>query len=212
MSTWAILTDTTLCTGCEECVKACKLENELGKDRPRRWKRRIDDLCSTRYTTMVRRPGDRFVRQQCRHCLEPACVSACLVGALQQKKDAEGRPEGPVIYDRDKCIGSKLYVRVCPANVIEFLPEDKKIRIYVARCTFCAQCVDACPVDALATTPEFLLADTDRFSQHLIVDGLSGEAGAAEPEVTESAPQSEIASSAADETPTPSEPERESQD
>ncbi len=85
---------------------------------------------------------------------------------------------GKLSYDRDKCIGCKLCMRVCPANVIEFLPEDKKIRIYVARCTFCAQCVDACPVDALATTPEFLLADTDRFSSHLIVDGLSPAAKA----------------------------------
>ena len=29
-------------------------------------------------------------------------------------------------------------------------------------CTFCAQCVDACPVDALAESPDFLLSDTDR--------------------------------------------------
>ncbi|MFC2077435.1 4Fe-4S binding protein [Candidatus Bipolaricaulota bacterium] len=48
--------------------------------------------------------------------------------------------------------------------------EKNKIRMYVARCTFCAQCVDACPVGALATTEEFLLADTDRFSENLIVE------------------------------------------
>lgn len=77
---------------------------------------------------------------------------------------------GKIAYDREKCIGCQLCIRVCPANVIEFLPENKKIRMYVARCTFCAQCVDVCPVDALATTPNFLLADTDRFSENLIVD------------------------------------------
>ncbi len=77
---------------------------------------------------------------------------------------------GKIAYDREKCIGCKLCIRVCPANVIEFLPEDKKIRMYVARCTFCAHCVDACPVDALSTTPNFLLADTDRFSENLIVE------------------------------------------
>lgn len=77
---------------------------------------------------------------------------------------------GKLAYDREKCIGCQLCIRVCPASVIQFLPETKKIRMYVARCTFCAQCVDACPVNALATTPEFLLADTDTFSKNLIVD------------------------------------------
>ena len=71
---YAILTDTTLCTGCEKCVDACKESNDLKEDEPRRWKSRIDDLSSTRYTTIVRRPGENFVRQQCRHCVDPACV------------------------------------------------------------------------------------------------------------------------------------------
>jgi formate hydrogenlyase subunit 6/NADH:ubiquinone oxidoreductase subunit I len=80
-----------------------------------------------------------------------------------------GDLRGKIAYDREKCIGCQLCVRVCPASVIRFLAEEKKIRMYVARCTFCAQCVDACPVGALSTTEEFLLADTDRFSENLIV-------------------------------------------
>ena len=47
----AILTDTTLCTGCEACVAACKEIHALDEDRPRPWKSRIDDLSSTRFTT-----------------------------------------------------------------------------------------------------------------------------------------------------------------
>ncbi len=81
---------------------------------------------------------------------------------------------GKIAYDREKCIGCGLCVRVCPASVIElYKPEGEeknKIRMYVARCTFCAQCVDACPVGALQTTEEFLLADTDRFSENLIIE------------------------------------------
>ena len=80
---------------------------------------------------------------------------------------------GKIAYDREKCIGCGLCVRVCPASVIQLLEpvgeEKAKIRMYVARCAFCAQCVDACPVGALSTTEEFLLADTDRFSANLIV-------------------------------------------
>lgn len=77
---------------------------------------------------------------------------------------------GKIAYDREKCIGCQLCIRVCPAKVIEFKPEEKKIRMHVARCTFCAQCVDACPVGALGLSPDFLLADTDRNSSHLIVE------------------------------------------
>lgn len=80
---------------------------------------------------------------------------------------------GKIAYDRDTCIGCGLCATVCPAAVIElYQPEDaekRKIRMYVARCTFCAQCVDVCPVNCLSTTEEFLLADADRFSENLVV-------------------------------------------
>ncbi|MCD5408129.1 4Fe-4S binding protein [Candidatus Bipolaricaulota bacterium] len=77
---------------------------------------------------------------------------------------------GKLAYDREKCIGCQLCIRVCPASVIKFKPEEKKIRIHVARCTFCSQCVDACPVDALSMSEDFLLADYDRFSENLVVE------------------------------------------
>ena len=95
----SILIDTTRCTGCEECIAACKLENKLGTDMPRPWQKRIDDLSATRYSTILHRDDGRDVRIQCRHCLEPACVSACLVGAMQKT------PEGAVLYDGDRCMG-----------------------------------------------------------------------------------------------------------
>ena len=76
--TCAILTDTTRCTGCETCVHACKQTYHLARDRAWRWKKKIDDLSSTRFTTIIRRPDSHFVRQQCRHCLQPACASACI--------------------------------------------------------------------------------------------------------------------------------------
>ncbi len=146
---YGILTDTTRCTGCEDCVKGCKTENGLGEDKPRRWKRRIDDLSSTRYTTLVQKPGGRFVRRFCRHCLDPACASACIVGALRKT------PEGAVIYDGDKCMGCRYCMMACPFGIPRY---DWEAAVpYVRKCTFChpriskgkaPACVEACTYDA----------------------------------------------------------------
>jgi formate dehydrogenase iron-sulfur subunit len=130
-------------------VAACKKENELGKDTPHRWKQRIDDLSSTRYTTIVRKPGNRFVRRQCRQCLKPACVSACIVGALQKV------PDGAVTYDDERCIGCRYCMMACPYGIPRY---DWEAAVpYVRKCDLCSErvaagkepaCTEACPEKA----------------------------------------------------------------
>jgi formate dehydrogenase iron-sulfur subunit len=146
----AILVDVTRCTGCEACVLACKEENDLGPDRLRAGQASVDGLSATRFTTVLRRPGDRFVKQQCRHCLEPACVSACLVGAMQKT------PEGPVVYDAELCMGCRYCLVACPYGVPRY--EWEEAAPYVRKCTLCyprlqegrePACVEACPEGAL---------------------------------------------------------------
>jgi formate dehydrogenase iron-sulfur subunit len=144
----AILTDTTKCVGCEKCVAACKKENGLAEDIPFTW--RLDDgLNSTRWTTIVRRPGGVFVRKQCRHCIEPACASACPVGALH----ASGN--GPVVYDPAKCMGCRYCMMACPFGIPRYQWEAAVP--YVKKCTMCVSrqeegkqpaCTEACPTEA----------------------------------------------------------------
>jgi len=146
----AILIDVTKCVGCEECVLACKEENDLGPDRLRPGQEAVDGLSATRFSTILRYPDDHFVRQQCRHCLEPACVSACLVGAMQKT------PEGPVIYDSDLCMGCRYCLMVCPYGIPRYEWDDTAP--LVKKCTLCNHrivegrepaCVEACPEEAL---------------------------------------------------------------
>ncbi|MCP4198422.1 MAG: 4Fe-4S dicluster domain-containing protein [Proteobacteria bacterium] len=177
---YAILTDTTLCIGCEECVHACKEENSLGKDVSRRWKLRIDDLSSTRYTTLVRKKGNRFIRKQCRHCIEPACASACIVGALKRTS------EGAVIYDPDKCMGCRYCMMACPYGIPRY-DWEKPVPL-IRKCTFCYSritkdkppaCVQACRQKAtLFGSRETLLKEAHRRIQaepHKYVNKVFGE-------------------------------------
>lgn len=75
---------------------------------------------------------------------------------------------GKVKYDRDKCIGCKLCITVCPANCMEFNEKTRKIKHNVSKCCFCMECVDVCPVKCLTRTNEFLLADYDKNSKNLV--------------------------------------------
>ena len=106
----AILTDVTKCVGCLECLSACKTQNHLGTDVPRVWQKN-DGLSAENWTSVLQKDGPHYIRKQCRHCLEPACASACPVGALHKT------PEGAVVYDSDKCLGCRYCMMACPYGI-----------------------------------------------------------------------------------------------
>lgn len=76
---------------------------------------------------------------------------------------------GKIAYDRENCTGCQQCVRICPTRAIEFLPEERKVKIFVSRCCFCAQCVEVCPVHTLAMTEGFLLSNYDKFAEELVI-------------------------------------------
>ena len=144
----AILTDTTKCIGCRECILACKREYRLDPEIPRRWSS-DDGLSAQNWTAILQRPGGKFIRKQCRHCLEPACVSACPVGALR-KTD-----EGAVIYDSSRCMGCRYCMMACPYGIPRY--DWAQATPYVRKCILCYEriikgdqpaCTQACPTQA----------------------------------------------------------------
>jgi formate dehydrogenase iron-sulfur subunit len=145
----AILTDVSKCVGCQKCVAACNAEHgQPPVAAPQRWT--LDDgLSADRLTSVVRRDG-RDVRKQCRHCLEPACASACPVGALHRT------PEGPVVYDASRCLGCRYCMMACPYGIPRYAwgsatPTVRKCDLCFARRTSQGRqpaCTEACPTKA----------------------------------------------------------------
>ncbi|MCK4657456.1 MAG: 4Fe-4S dicluster domain-containing protein [candidate division Zixibacteria bacterium] len=148
---YAILVDVTKCTGCERCVSACLDVNHLDHqlaDIDRITSR--DGLSANRMLAVDKVDDGRFARKSCMHCVDPSCVSACLVGGLS-KTDA-----GPVIYDSTKCIGCRYCMLACPFHIPRY--EWDKTLPLVRKCDMCIDrlqqgqqpaCVEACPNNAL---------------------------------------------------------------
>ena len=92
-----------------------------------------------------------YVKRQCMHCLEPACVSGCPFGALLKR---EG--DGVVTWDAARCIGCRYCEIACPFDVPKF--EWSKFNPQIVKCEFCAHrladgeepaCTDVCPTGAV---------------------------------------------------------------
>jgi len=148
----AVLVDTSKCVGCWWCYAACKHAHNLPETiKPdNEHPPKLDSNIWTTLCTMKNGNEWLYAKRQCMHCEHPACVAACPVGALQKT------PEGPVIYDAQKCFGCRYCMVACPFGVPDFEWEDPTP--WIRKCDFCADrlaaglepaCVDACTKGAL---------------------------------------------------------------
>ncbi len=163
---YGCLVDLTRCIGCRKCEEGCATVNKLPAPVKASCdctifekKRRPDENAFTtvnRYFSgkldVLDKPDPTYVKVQCMHCQDPACVSACIVGALTKKEN------GAVHYDVSKCIGCRYCMVACPFEIPAYEYHDP-ITPEVRKCTFCFDriseeaglpgCATICPVEAI---------------------------------------------------------------
>jgi len=185
-----MLVDTTECIGCRKCEFACNREHHLNALPLEAYEetavydnhRRPDAQAFTvvnRFDNADDPERPLYVKTQCMHCLEPGCVSACLVGALTTEAN------GIVAYDADKCLGCRYCMLACPFDVPAYEFKNA-FTPKVQKCSFCMDrvaeegglpgCAEMCPPmcltfgkreELLALAHEKQQLDPERYADHI---------------------------------------------
>ena len=135
--------DLDRCSGCKACVTACHSLN--GLEAGETWR-----AVGLLHGGSPAEPMQKTVTTTCHHCLEPACMHGCPVGAYEKDPLT-----GIVHHLDDQCIGCQYCVFTCPYEV----PQYSATLGIVRKCDMCAgrlaedeapACVQACPNEAIA--------------------------------------------------------------
>jgi Fe-S-cluster-containing dehydrogenase component len=152
-----LLYDTTLCIGCKACVVACAEANDLEPDTAwseGKWQAPLDLNANTKNIIKLYDDGAgerSFVKRQCMHCVDAACVNACMLGALKK------REFGIVSYDPTLCVGCRYCEVACPFNIPKFEWANAWTP-KIVKCELCRHrlaagkepaCTEVCPREAV---------------------------------------------------------------
>ncbi len=135
--------DLDACTGCKACVVGCNRMNGLDADET--WR-----AVGTIHGGTTLNPIQQTVTTACHHCLDPACMTGCPVGAYEKNPET-----GIVKHLDDQCIGCQYCTLTCPYEVPQY---NKRLGI-VRKCDMCQDrlvegespaCVESCPNGAIS--------------------------------------------------------------
>ncbi len=111
---WTMIIDTHKCIGCNLCILACQLENNipvLGKEQIIKQR----DLFWISVSILkMQNNKTKFIPIMCQHCDYAPCESVCPVGATSHS------PDGVNEMTYSRCIGSRFCMANCPYSVRKF--------------------------------------------------------------------------------------------
>ena len=150
-----LLVDSTLCSGCRNCMLACSLVHEGKTSLSLSRIQVLQDVLESF-------PGDIVIRQ-CRQCQRPLCVEACVTGALHVDA-ANGNVR---TVNEAECNGCEACLDACPYTPRMIVWHAEKS--VAVKCDLCADtpywkesgrpgrrqaCVEVCPMKAIVFTTE----------------------------------------------------------
>ena len=150
-----LLYDATLCIGCKTCVVKCQEANHLEPDTSgidAKYNAPLSLSANAKTVIKIYKgdEGESYMKAQCMHCIDPACVTACMIGALTKG------PNGIVAYNVDYCVGCRYCEIACPFNVPKFQWASNTPQI--VKCELCRErlaenkepaCTEVCPRHAV---------------------------------------------------------------
>jgi len=168
-----VLVDLTKCMGCASCVVACKMYNDnqwienrtpwlgfgMNRSAPATGE---NAMLADENWTIVRKhrvpverengTGEawRYVKWQCLHCKDPACISSCFATAFRRTE------LGPVEFHPNLCVGCRYCMLACPFSIPQ-LEWDNPLPM-LTKCSMCPNriengdapaCIAVCPTDVM---------------------------------------------------------------